>query len=123
MLLLDAFNKDRASLPQPLTNAPPSTTLPLTNAPPSTTLPAAASNPRIQELINEKLKKSEELGMDIICNQEIFVLIDKEYGMMHKNCFNITFRTFWGCTHHLELNSAMKSYPWFLLSVLYCVCF
>ncbi|KAI5648992.1 hypothetical protein M9H77_34997 [Catharanthus roseus] len=51
MLLLDAFNKDRASLPQPLTNAPQS-------AP----LPATAPDPHVQEMINEKLKKAEDLG-------------------------------------------------------------
>ncbi|KAL0358768.1 UNVERIFIED_CONTAM: putative RNA-binding protein Luc7-like 1 [Sesamum angustifolium] len=50
MLLLDAFNKDRASLPQPLTNAS------------QTPLPAAVPDPRIQEMINEKLKKAEDLG-------------------------------------------------------------
>ncbi|OWM86155.1 putative RNA-binding protein Luc7-like 2 [Punica granatum] len=51
MLLLDAFNKDRASLPQPVPNAPPL-------APP----PAVTADPRTQEMINEKLKKAEELG-------------------------------------------------------------
>ncbi|TYK22190.1 putative RNA-binding protein Luc7-like 2 isoform X1 [Cucumis melo var. makuwa] len=51
MLLLDAFNKDRASLPQPLPNPPPL-------AP----LPVVAPDPRTQEMINEKLKKAEELG-------------------------------------------------------------
>ncbi|KAI3470358.1 hypothetical protein Pfo_027021 [Paulownia fortunei] len=51
MLLLDAFNKDRASLPQPLTNAPQ-----------LTPLPAAVPDPHIQEMINEKLKKAEDLG-------------------------------------------------------------
>ncbi|XP_011077149.1 putative RNA-binding protein Luc7-like 1 isoform X2 [Sesamum indicum] len=51
MLLLDAFNKDRASLPQPLTN---NTQL----AP----LPAALPDPHIQDMINEKLKKAEDLG-------------------------------------------------------------
>ncbi|KAL6501054.1 hypothetical protein OROHE_025251 [Orobanche hederae] len=51
MLLLDAFNKDRASLPQPLVNA-----LQLTP------LPAAVPDPHIQEMINEKLKKAEDLG-------------------------------------------------------------
>ncbi|PIN23217.1 Spliceosome subunit [Handroanthus impetiginosus] len=51
MLLLDAFNKDRASLPQPLTNA-------AQLAP----LPAAVPDPHIQEMINEKLKKAEDLG-------------------------------------------------------------
>lgn len=51
MLLLDAFNKDRASLPQPLTNAPDL-------AP----LPPAIPDSHIQEMINEKLKKAEELG-------------------------------------------------------------
>ncbi|XP_059665617.1 uncharacterized protein LOC132311630 isoform X2 [Cornus florida] len=50
-LLLDAFNKDRASLPQPLQNPPPL-------AP----LPAVTPDPRIQEMINEKLKKAEDLG-------------------------------------------------------------
>ncbi|KAL0402686.1 UNVERIFIED_CONTAM: putative RNA-binding protein Luc7-like 1 [Sesamum latifolium] len=51
MLLLDAFNKDRASLPQPLTNT--SQLAPL---------PAALPDPHIQEMINEKLKKAEDLG-------------------------------------------------------------
>ncbi|XP_009794862.1 U1 snRNP-associated protein usp106 isoform X1 [Nicotiana tabacum] len=51
VLLLEAFNKDRASLPQPLQNAPQL-------AP----LPAATPDPRIQEMINEKLKKAEDLG-------------------------------------------------------------
>ncbi|KAK4741647.1 hypothetical protein SAY87_025235 [Trapa incisa] len=51
MLLLDAFNKDRASLPQPVPNAPP-----------LTPLPAVTADPRTQEMINEKLKKAEELG-------------------------------------------------------------
>lgn len=50
-LLLDAFNKDRASLPQPLPNPP-------ALAP----LPVVAPDARTQELINEKLKKAEELG-------------------------------------------------------------
>ncbi|KAL4557395.1 hypothetical protein LXL04_035571 [Taraxacum kok-saghyz] len=51
MLLLDAFNKDRASLPQPLPNPPPL-------AP----LPVGTPDARTQELINEKLKKAEDLG-------------------------------------------------------------
>ncbi|KAI4350178.1 hypothetical protein L6164_010685 [Bauhinia variegata] len=51
MLLLDAFNKDRASLPQPLPNPPPV-------AP----LPVVAPDPRTQEMINEKLQKAEDLG-------------------------------------------------------------
>ncbi|KAK8672003.1 hypothetical protein V6N13_110381 [Hibiscus sabdariffa] len=51
ILLLDAFNKDRASLPQPLPNPPP-----------LTPLPVAAPDPHIQEMINEKLKKAEDLG-------------------------------------------------------------
>ncbi|KAL6504010.1 hypothetical protein OROGR_025933 [Orobanche gracilis] len=51
MLLLDAFNKDRASLPQPLVNAPQ-----------LTPLAAAVPDPHIQEMINEKLKKAEDLG-------------------------------------------------------------
>uniref|UniRef100_A0A2P2LVE6 Uncharacterized protein MANES_12G003500 n=3 Tax=Rhizophora mucronata TaxID=61149 RepID=A0A2P2LVE6_RHIMU len=50
-LLLEAFNKDRASLPQPVPN-PPSL------AP----LPVAAPDARTQEMINEKLKKAEDLG-------------------------------------------------------------
>lgn len=54
MLLLDAFNKDRASLPQPLPNPPPL-------AP----LPVAAPDARTQEMINEKLKKAEDLGKPI----------------------------------------------------------
>ncbi|GFZ14549.1 LUC7 related protein [Actinidia rufa] len=51
LLLLDAFNKDRASLPQPLPNPPPL-------AP----LPVVAPDARTQEMINEKLKKAEDLG-------------------------------------------------------------
>ncbi|KAG5549577.1 hypothetical protein RHGRI_014784 [Rhododendron griersonianum] len=51
MLLLYAFNKDRASLPQPLTNPPPL-------AP----LPVVAPDAHTQEMINEKLKKAEDLG-------------------------------------------------------------
>ncbi|XP_019449849.1 PREDICTED: putative RNA-binding protein Luc7-like 1 isoform X1 [Lupinus angustifolius] len=50
-LLLDAFNKDRASLPQPLPNPPPL-------AP----FPVVPRDPRTQEMINEKFKKAEELG-------------------------------------------------------------
>ncbi|KAJ6379601.1 hypothetical protein OIU76_016275 [Salix suchowensis] len=50
-LLLEAFNKDRASLPQPMPNPPP--------APPML-LPTP--DPRTQEMINEKLKKAEDLG-------------------------------------------------------------
>ncbi|KAF5195390.1 Luc7-like protein [Thalictrum thalictroides] len=52
VLLLDAFNKDRASLPQPLLNPPPLAPLPV-YAPP---------DPHTQEMINEKLKKAEDLG-------------------------------------------------------------
>uniref|UniRef100_A0A7N0U7N0 RNA-binding protein Luc7-like 2 n=1 Tax=Kalanchoe fedtschenkoi TaxID=63787 RepID=A0A7N0U7N0_KALFE len=51
MLLLDAFNKDRAALPQPVPNPPA--------LPP---FPAVAPDPHIQERINEKLKRAEELG-------------------------------------------------------------
>ncbi|KAF5745870.1 hypothetical protein HS088_TW06G00035 [Tripterygium wilfordii] len=51
ILLLDAFNKDRASLPQPLPNPPQL-------AP----LPVPAPDARTQEMINEKLKKAEDLG-------------------------------------------------------------
>ncbi|GJT63436.1 hypothetical protein Tco_1006969 [Tanacetum coccineum] len=53
-LLLDAFNKDRTSLPQPLPNPPPLATLPVANP-----------DARTQELINEKLKKAAELGSEI----------------------------------------------------------
>ncbi|ONK77274.1 uncharacterized protein A4U43_C02F4860 [Asparagus officinalis] len=52
MLLLDAFNKDRASLPQPLQNPPQLAPLPALVPP----------DPRTQEMINEKLKKAEDLG-------------------------------------------------------------
>lgn len=52
MLLLDAFNKDRASLPQPLQNPP-------SMAP----VPVVVPDARTQEMINEKLKKAEDLGM------------------------------------------------------------
>lgn len=55
MLLLDAFNKDRANLPQPNPNAPSLATLPL--VPPDA---------RTQEMINEKLKKAEDLGKPFI---------------------------------------------------------
>ncbi|PWA46620.1 hypothetical protein CTI12_AA506090 [Artemisia annua] len=50
-LLLDAFNKHRASLPQPLP-------YPLPLAP----FPMATPDARTLLLINEKLKKAEELG-------------------------------------------------------------
>nr|VDC85582.1 unnamed protein product [Brassica rapa] len=46
VLLLEAFNKDRASLPQPMQ--------------PAAALPPP--DPRTQEMINEKLKKAEEFG-------------------------------------------------------------
>ncbi|XP_020246059.1 putative RNA-binding protein Luc7-like 2 isoform X2 [Asparagus officinalis] len=50
MLLLDAFNKDRASLPQ-------------LHNPQLAPLPALVlPDPRTQEMINEKLKKAEDLG-------------------------------------------------------------
>lgn len=54
-LLLDAFNKDRASLPQPLPNPPPL-------AP----LPVITPDARTQEMINEKLKKAEDLGKSVM---------------------------------------------------------
>lgn len=50
MSLLDAFNKDRALMPQPLPAPPPLAPLPF---PPDA---------RTQEMIKEKLKKAEELG-------------------------------------------------------------
>ena len=56
--VLDAFNKDRASMPQPLQAPPPLAPLPF---PPDA---------RTQEMIKEKLQKAEELGK--LCN--IFVI-------------------------------------------------
>uniref|UniRef100_A0A804IQ88 Uncharacterized protein n=1 Tax=Musa acuminata subsp. malaccensis TaxID=214687 RepID=A0A804IQ88_MUSAM len=55
ILLLDAFNKDRASLPQPNQNPPQLATLSVLNPP----------DPRTQEMINEKLKKAEDLGKSL----------------------------------------------------------
>ncbi|KAF6143506.1 hypothetical protein GIB67_029675 [Kingdonia uniflora] len=52
-LLLDAFNKDRTSLPPPLLNPPPLAPLPVL-APPDL---------QTQKMINEKLKKAEVLGI------------------------------------------------------------
>ncbi|KAJ7557705.1 hypothetical protein O6H91_04G006200 [Diphasiastrum complanatum] len=52
--LLEAFNKDRASMPQPLPNPPSLAPLP--------TLVALPPDARTQEMIKEKLKKAEELG-------------------------------------------------------------
>lgn len=49
-LILEAFNKDRASLPQPLQN------------PPQLAPKFAPVDARTQELINEKLKLAEDLG-------------------------------------------------------------
>ncbi|GAB2277176.1 hypothetical protein Dimus_011883 [Dionaea muscipula] len=51
MLLLDAFNKDRASLPQPLPIPPP-----------LASSAVLAPDSHTQEMINEKLKKAEDLG-------------------------------------------------------------
>ncbi|CAD6243679.1 unnamed protein product [Miscanthus lutarioriparius] len=51
-MLLEAFNKDRASLVNFLQNATQTTT----------PVPPAAPDARTQEMINEKLKKAEELG-------------------------------------------------------------
>lgn len=51
-LLLEAFNKDRASLINSLQNATQTTT----------PVPPATPDARTQEMINEKLKKAEELG-------------------------------------------------------------
>lgn len=53
MLLLDAFNKDRANLPQAVPN-------PSSLPPP--TLAVVPPDARTQEIINEKLKKAEDLG-------------------------------------------------------------
>ncbi|THG13430.1 hypothetical protein TEA_020967 [Camellia sinensis var. sinensis] len=67
MLLLDAFNKDRASLPQPLPNPPPL-------AP----LPVVAPDARTQEMINEKLKKAEDLGINFLVEEALPPEILKE---------------------------------------------
>lgn len=52
MLLLEAFNKDRASMPQPLQTPPPLAPLPM----------PGPTDARTQEMIIERLKKAEELG-------------------------------------------------------------
>jgi hypothetical protein len=52
MLLLEAFNKDRASMPQPLQTPPPLAPLPMPGPP----------DARTQEMIIERLRKAEELG-------------------------------------------------------------
>lgn len=52
VLLLDAFNKDRAALPQPLQTPPALAPVP---APPP-------PDPHTQEMINEKLRRAEALG-------------------------------------------------------------
>lgn len=54
-MLLEAFNKDRASLINSLQNA--TQTAPV---------PPAAPDARTQEMINEKLKKAEELGIYLL---------------------------------------------------------
>lgn len=59
MLLLEAFNKDRATIVNPLQNPPQLASLPALPPP----------DPRTQEMINEKLKKAEELG---ICSTYCF---------------------------------------------------
>lgn len=51
--MLDAFNKDRASMPQPLQAPPPLAPLPF------------APDARTQEMIKEKLKRAEELGWSL----------------------------------------------------------
>lgn len=55
-MLLEAFNKDRASLINSLQNATQTTT----------PVPPAAPDARTQEMINEKLKKAEELGIYLL---------------------------------------------------------
>ncbi|GLT95546.1 hypothetical protein SLE2022_132220 [Rubroshorea leprosula] len=67
ILLLDAFNKDRASLPQPLPNPPPL-------AP----FPVPAPDPRTLETINEKLKKAEDLGKKGMIDEAQKVLEEAE---------------------------------------------
>lgn len=80
MLLLDAFNKDRASLPQPLPNPPPL-------AP----LPVVTPDARTQEMINEKLKKAEDLGKSVIllpvCANICFCLIFIQVSFQWKIVF------------------------------------
>ncbi|KAJ4845081.1 hypothetical protein Tsubulata_036105 [Turnera subulata] len=69
-LLLEAFNKDRASLPQPLPNPPP---LP--------TVPAPMPDARTQEMINEKLKKAEDLDKTPFCEQG---MVDEDQKVMEE---------------------------------------
>ena len=61
MSLLEAFNKDRALMPQPLANPPPLAPLP--------TLILLPPDARTQEMIKEKLKKAEELGELMLVQQ------------------------------------------------------
>jgi len=75
MLLLDAFNKDRVSLPQPLQNPPQL-------APPPTLPP----DPRTQEMINEKLRKAEDLGRPVLFTlQDTMILA---YMLFHR-CYSL----------------------------------
>ncbi|XP_078441200.1 U1 snRNP-associated protein usp106-like [Wolffia australiana] len=67
LLLLDAFNKDRASLPQPLQNPPGVASVPL---PPP--------DPHTQEMINEKLRRAEALGEQGMVDEAQRVLEEAE---------------------------------------------
>ena len=63
MRLLDAFNKDRLSGPPP--KGPPAPGAPPLPGPPGGLPPPPPPpivDPKTQELINEKLKRAEELG-------------------------------------------------------------
>jgi len=52
VLLLDTFNKDKVSIAQPFQQLPSLASLPVVTPP----------DARTQEMINEKLKKAEDLG-------------------------------------------------------------
>jgi soluble cytochrome b562 len=69
---LDAFNKDRTSLQQAVPAQQPAATLP----PP---------DPRTQEMINEKLKKAEELGEQGMVDEAQKALEEAE--ALKKVCF------------------------------------
>ena len=67
MSLLEAFNKDRALMPQPLANPPPLAPLP--------TLVLLPPDAHTQEMIKDKLKKAEELGERVFMHLPRFVVV------------------------------------------------
>lgn len=67
MSLLEAFNKDRALMPQPLANPPPLAPLP--------TLVLLPPDAHTQEMIKDKLKKAEELGERVSMHLPRFVVV------------------------------------------------